>query len=163
MLTFPLLKSAIEIADRHSRILAIALRDLDQGPRPTAAILAKDDPQLLRLLDQIQSRFTKLQDHLGNRLFPALLEALAEESRVSMLDRLDQLEKLGYLEGSDTWLALRATRNRLAHDYPSSPDELAAEVDVAVESARTLVDLWSSLRNKIASHPLLGTSLSPND
>lgn len=155
----PLLKSAIEIADRHSSILATALHDLDQGPPLSADLLAKDDPQLLRLLDQIQSRFTKLQDHLGNRLFPALLDTLAEEERLSMLDRLARLEKLGYLEDSDTWLALRATRNRLAHDYPSSPDELAAEVNHAVEAARTIVSLWGHLRARIAAHPTLRTAM----
>lgn len=155
----PLLKSAVEIADRHCHILATALQDLDQGPALTAELLMKDDPQLLRLLDQIQSRFTKLQDHLGNRLFPTLLDALAEDTRLSMLDRLGRLEALGYLDSSDTWLALRATRNRLAHDYPASPEELAAEVLSAVESARILVALWGGLRNKIVTHPALRTAL----
>lgn len=155
----PLLKSAVDIADRHSQILANALLDLDQGPAPTAEILMKDDPQLLRLLDQIQSRFTKLQDHLGNRLFPTLLDALAEDASLAMLDRLGRLEALGYLESSDTWLALRATRNRLAHDYPASPEELAAEVLQAVEAARTLVELWSRLRLMLATHPVLRTAL----
>lgn len=154
-----LLKSAIEIADRHCGVLAAALHDLDEGPPLSADLLVKDDPQLLRLLDQIQSRFTKLQDHLGNRLFPALLDALAEDTRLSMLDRLARLEKLGYIETSDTWLALRATRNRLAHDYPSSPDELAAEVLHAVAAARTLVALWSQLRAQIAAHPTLRTEM----
>lgn len=156
----PLLKSAIEIADRHSAILSTALRDLDQGPPLTADLLRKDDPQLLRLLDQIQSRFTKLQDHLGNRLFPALLDTLAEEASLSMLDRLDRLEKLGYIGSSDTWLALRTTRNRLAHDYPSSPDELAAEVNHAVEAARILISQWGHLRNRIAAHPALRIALT---
>lgn len=155
----PLLKSAIELADRHSSILATALHDLDQEPPLTADLLLKDDPQLLRLLDQIQSRFTKLQDHLGNRLFPALLDALAEDASLSMLDRLERMEKLGYLDSSDTWLALRATRNRLAHDYPSSPEELVAEMVHAVQAAKTLVVLWGHLRARIAAHPTLRTAV----
>lgn len=155
----PLLKSAVDIADRHSSILASALDDLDLGPALTAELLMRDDPQLLRLLDQIQSRFTKLQDHLGNRLFPTLLDALAEDTSLSMLDRLGRLEALGYLDSTDTWLALRATRNRLAHDYPASPEELAAEVLQAVEAARTLVELWSRLRLRLATHPFLRTAL----
>jgi len=153
------LKSAIEIADRHSNILAGALHDLTQEEPLSADRLIQADPQLIRLLDQIQSRFTKLQDHLGNRLFPALLDALAEDVPLSMIDRLDRLEKLGYLESSDTWFALRATRNRLAHDYPTSPDELAAEVDNAVGAARTLVALWGVLRSKITTHPTLRAAI----
>lgn len=137
----------------------MALQDLDQGPTLTAELLMRDDPTLLRLLDQIQSRFTKLQDHLGNRLFPTLLDALAEDASLSMLDRLERLEKLGYLASTDTWLALRATRNRLAHDYPASPEELAAEVIQAVEAARTLLELWNRLRTKLAAHPALRSAL----
>ena len=38
-----------------------------------------------------------------------------------MRDRLNRLEKLGYLD-VDNWLAWREVRNRLAHEYPDQPE-----------------------------------------
>lgn len=156
----PILKSAIEIADRHASILSTALDDLSQWPPLSAELLSHDDTQLLRILDQIQSRFTKLQDHLGTRLFPALLDALAEDPRLPMIDRLNLLEKLGYIESADTWHDLRAVRNRLAHDYPSAPELLAAEVQQAVDAARAILTLWSGMKARILAHPVLRTLVS---
>ncbi|MDI1293644.1 MAG: hypothetical protein PSV18_12985 [Methylobacter sp.] len=48
-------------------------------------------------LDQFILRFTKLQDAMDSRLFPALLQYLQEpyEER-PMLDKLNRLEKLRY-------------------------------------------------------------------
>lgn len=153
----PMLKSAVEIADRHAKILSTALDDLSRWPPLSAEVLSHDDTQLLRILDQIQSRFTKLQDHLGARLFPSLLDALAEDPRLPMIDRLNLLEKLGYIESADSWHDLRAIRNRLAHDYPNAPELLAAEVQHAVDAARTILSLWSVLKTSILAHPVLRT------
>ena len=156
----PILKSAIEIADRHASILSTALDDLSRWPPLSAELLSHDDIQLLRILDQIQSRFTKLQDHLGTRLFPALLDALAEDPRLPMIDRLNLLEKLGYIKSADSWHDLRAVRNRLAHDYPSVPELLAAEVQQAVDAARAVLSLWSVLKTRILAHPVLQSLVS---
>lgn len=155
----PRLNSAIEVADRHERILSGALDDMRSWLPLSVDLLAKEDPQLVRLLDQIQSRFTKLQDHLGARLFPALLEALAEDSRQPMIDRLDLLEKLGFLDSADSWHALRAIRNRMAHDYPDAPEALVAELGHAIDSARDLLGIWASVKARMLAHPVLRSAI----
>lgn len=72
----------------------------------------------VRILDQFILRFTKLQDAMGKHLFPAILTYLQEpyEDR-PMLDKLNRLEKLGYLEKPQIWQDIRNTRNKFAHDY----------------------------------------------
>lgn len=155
----PRLSSAIEIADRHARILSGALDDLRAWLPLSVELLAKDDPQLVRLLDQIQSRFTKLQDHLGARLFPSVLDALAEDPRLPMIDRLDLLEKLGFLDSADSWHALRVIRNRMAHDYPDAPEVLVAELGQAIHSARDLLGIWSSVRERMFTRPALRAAM----
>lgn len=97
------------------------------------------DPALRQLTDQILFRFTKLQDAMGERLIPATLAHLAEpyEDR-AMRDKLDRLEKLGYLD-VDAWLRWRELRNRLAHEYPDAPDLRQAQLRQAMDAAGGMV------------------------
>ena len=92
--------------------------------------------------DQFVLRFTKLQDTLGARLFPALLEHLQEpyEDR-PIIDKLHRLEKLGYLPKLDDWQALRVIRNRFAHDYPEDDALKAAYLNEAISSVPLLLAL----------------------
>ena len=87
------------------------------GPAPDWPALDADR-QKVRLIDPLLFRFIKLQDALGERLVPATLAALSEPYEDwPMRDRLNRLEKLGYLQ-VDSWLAWREVRNRLAHEPP---------------------------------------------
>ncbi|MBI3155041.1 MAG: hypothetical protein HYZ20_06505 [Burkholderiales bacterium] len=128
-------------ADRHAAVLDDALRDWKVLPAPTPEQIEAD--RGLRLLtDQILFRFTKLQDSLGERLIPATLESLAEPSEQwPMRDRLDRLEKLGYLD-VDAWLQWREIRNRLAHEYPDAPGIRHAQLLAAIEAAAALVEAY---------------------
>ena len=49
-----------------------------------------------------------------------------------MLDNLDRAARLGLLDQpSETWLAARALRNRMVHEYIRNPAMLAQAVDEA--------------------------------
>jgi len=77
--------------------------------------------ETISYLDQYIFRFTKLQDIMGNRLFPLTLEALAESvAEKPFIDILNRLEKLGILDSSFSWVQLRKIRNDIAHEYPAS-------------------------------------------
>ena len=52
-----------------------------------------------------------------------------------MRDRLNRLEKLGYLSVDD-WLRWRELRNRLAHEYPDQPDLRFATLKTSIAAAR---------------------------
>ena len=100
-------------------------------------------------LDQFILRFTKLQDAMGSRLFPAILGYLQEpyEER-PMLDKLNRLEKLGYLDSAETWQEIRATRDKFAHDYPNDGERNAAQINLAREAAEAMYDLLSLIETK---------------
>jgi len=89
----------------------------------------------IRSLDQFILRFTKLQDAMGNHLFPSILQFLQEpyEER-PMLDKLNRLEKLGYINSSDLWQDIRNIRNKFTHDYPDDGDRNAALINMAREA-----------------------------
>ncbi|WP_239291995.1 hypothetical protein [Candidatus Nitrotoga sp. 1052] len=91
-------------------------------------------------MDQLLFRFIKLQDTVGERLIPATLASLREPFEDwPMRDRLNRLEKLGYLD-VDNWLAWREVRNRLAHEYPDQSEVRFAALMAAIDAAKTLAD-----------------------
>jgi len=56
---------------------------------------------------------------MGALLFPAILEYLQEQYEESpMLDKLNRLEKLGYIQNAASRQNNRNTRNKFARDYP---------------------------------------------
>jgi len=132
------LASALWEAERHRATLAEALAEWSGLREPNMQAL-ETDPALRRLSDQILYRFMKLQDALGERLVPATLARLLEPYEAwSMRDRLDRLEKLGFLD-VDPWLEWHDVRNRLAHEYPDAPALRHAAVLAAIHAAAALI------------------------
>jgi len=74
------------------------------------------DPILAERLDAFVSRFGRLQDTVGDKLLPALLNALAEKTGPA-IDNLDKAEKLGLIESADAWMEMRRLRNQMVHEY----------------------------------------------
>jgi len=117
-----------------------------QALRPSLPIqgqgLARLDDEQVQDWDQFILRFTKLQDAVGAQLYPALLAHLQEpyEDR-PMLDKLNRLEKMGYLTSTEQWQTLRVIRNRLTHDYPIDDALEAAYLNDAINSVPVLGNL----------------------
>jgi hypothetical protein len=135
-------------ADRHTAALSDALAEWDaNAPRNLAQL--EQDRLLLRLSDQLLFRFTKLQDAIGERLVPATLQHLAEPFEDwPMRDRLDRLEKLGYLHVDD-WLRWRDLRNRLSHEYPDQAELRFATLGAAIVAAHGLVARYRLWRARL--------------
>lgn len=74
------------------------------------------DPILAERLDAFVGRFGRLQDNLGDKLLPQLLDAMAEKTGAA-IENLDRAEKLGWIESADVWLETRKLRNLMVHEY----------------------------------------------
>jgi len=93
-------------------------------------------------IDQLVLRYSKLQDSMGSKLFPALLKILMEPLEDSpMLDKLNKLEKLGVLPSVQRWQELREIRNKFAHDYPEGDEMKAAVLNAACSSIEELTEM----------------------
>ena len=98
-------------------------------------------------VDQLVYRFTKLQDTLGNKLFPAVVSALRDDAAsLTVIDGLNELERAGAIPSADNWSMLRQTRNQLAHDYQDDPEagsrslnDVYAQADDLLAGATTAV------------------------
>jgi hypothetical protein len=111
---------------------------------PATIEAVETDRHLRQLTDQLLFRFIKLQDVIGERLVPATLARLAEPyENWPMRDRLDRLERLGYVD-VEQWLRWREARNRLAHEYPDAPALRFAQLLAAIDAARALVAAYGA-------------------
>ena len=102
-------------------------------------------------------RYTKLQDTMGSRLFPAILDYLTEQFEDRpMLDKLNRLEKLGFIDSVEQWQTVRNIRNKFAHDYPDDPNKNAAHLNFALESVSVLYAMLTTISTQLnTAYPLL--------
>jgi uncharacterized protein YutE (UPF0331/DUF86 family) len=91
------------------------------------------------MLDAFVSRYSRLQDSLGDKLLRAMLRASLEKTG-SQLDNLLRAEKLGWIESTQAWIELRELRNRLVHEYMESADDLLDALQQALESVHVLTE-----------------------
>lgn len=97
------------------------------------------EPLLAERLDAFTARFARLQDTAGDKLLPALLVCLGEPVG-SVIDNLDRAARLGLLAASsDDWIAARALRNRMVHEYIRNLAVLAEAVTSAHRAVPMLV------------------------
>lgn len=97
------------------------------------------DDITIGFLDQFIFRFSKLQDMMGSRLFPSILELLAEPvTEKAFIDILNRLEKLEIIESALHWIELRKIRNDIAHEYPASITERIEGINILFDNLEIL-------------------------
>lgn len=138
-----------KIADVHAMRLNEALIEVKKlVPLPILSISELSTKQLA-FLDMMTMRFGKLQDLIGVKIMPLLLEILAEDA-LTFIDKLNRLEKLGYIPSTKWWLELRELRNQIAHDYPNNEKLICANISKLVHKSSELLDFWVALKTKVA-------------
>jgi len=111
---------ALQECQLHQKRLHTAWQELMQSQCLQANSLT--EPQV-RVADQMVYRFGRLQDAIGTRLLPALLQIMQEwQDEQPWIDKLNRAEKLGLLPSTEAWLLLRELRNQTSHEYPLQPD-----------------------------------------
>ena len=107
-------------------------------------------PEEWSFLDQLIFRFSKLQDSMGGRLFPAILENLGEEIKaLPFIDRLVRLEELKIISSADDWLLLRETKNLVTHEYPYVTDEVIQGLNLLSKHYQLINEIWIQVKNFI--------------
>ena len=66
-----------------------------------------------------------------------------------MLDKLNSLEELGYIDNVENWQTVRNIRNKFAHDYPDDPDKNVAHLNVALESVSVLYGILNTINKRL--------------
>lgn len=142
------LLSIIETAQIHASRIKFAQQKLaDRFPVSAKTVTTMTDDELL-VFELYTSRFGKLQDLMGNSLFPKLLAATEDlNNDMTFIDKLNRLEKLGVIKSAELWITMRQMRNHLAHEYPDQPELTAEYLNQAFELGGTmLADLDSVIQ-----------------
>ena len=108
--------------------------------------LTEDD---ITYFDQLFFRFSKLQDAIGEKFFPAILLFLKEKNITSkpFIDILNRLEKLNLLDDKNQWLKLREIRNELSHEYDDNAPGMTAAINHVFENKNILIDIYLKIQN----------------
>ena len=132
----------LKVCQRHADRLQWAMTELQPHLPFSEHTLAQLNDIELAILDQFSTRFGKLQDLMGAKLFPAVLDLTKEPGDLkAFIDKLYRLEKIGAIPSADDWLLMREIRNAFSHDYPDDPDLQAEILNKAFELAIQLLDV----------------------
>ena len=116
----------------------------------TAEKLTNMSTYELAITELLTGRFAKLQDAMGEKIFPLILLNLGEDIQgKSFIDRLHMLEKLGYMDNAQYWFVYRKARNAAAHEYPDNPEMMVKNLKDIIGLAEELVIYWNYLDKKI--------------
>ena len=137
----------LKICDRHADRLTWAMTQLQNRMPFTGQTLTLLNDVELAILDQFSTRFGKLQDLMGAKLFPAVLEIVKEPGELkAFIDKLYRLEKIGAIASADDWLLMREARNTFSHDYPDDQELQAALLNKVYELATQLLDVLNGIK-----------------
>lgn len=145
------LEDHIKIATIHAKRLQYGLKQIQSINTYTAEYFEKLDELSIAMIDSTILRFIKLQDTIGASIFPSILE-LTEPVTITdltFIDKLNKLEKLGYLDNAQWWQNLRKLRNDLTHDYPNTYQLLAHYFQEFIIKTPELLAYWKELEKKV--------------
>jgi hypothetical protein len=112
------------------------------------AIALEHDAELAERVEAFVGRFGRLQDTLGDKLLPVLLNALGERTGAA-IDNLDRAERLGLIQSSEEWMAIRSLRNQMIHEYIEDPGILVSALNTGHAFVGTLVKSAHNMREEI--------------
>ena len=137
-------------ASRFVVILEKVLIEVHKMGQIDEQMIKNGSYEYTKALDTLIFRFMKLQDLMGGKIFPLLLNILGNDApNQTFIDVLNKLEKLGYLESAHQWRNLRDARNDLSHEYAEDDKALAERTNEIINYANFLVSYWKVLKQKI--------------
>jgi len=121
----------------------------------TAKNLINND-DLSETLEAFVSRFSRLQDTLGDKFIPQLLNALGQK-QASLIDNLDTAERLEWITSANEWQAIRQLRNQMVHNYIEDLEILVSAIQTAQGFVATLTSTSKKLENELQKRGWLET------
>jgi len=139
-MSIELYTETLKVCRKHADRLQWSMNELEEClPFTVKSLDGLSDIQLA-VLDQFSSRFSRLQDTMGAKLFATVLELTKEQGSLdAFVDKLNRLEKIGAIPSANDWLILREMRSAFSHEYPDDPEIQVAILNKAFVLARELI------------------------
>lgn len=106
-----------------------------------------DDERLKERVSAFVARFGRMQDYFSDKLLKAWVESVGEEPGVA-LENFAVAERAGLLPAgvsSQMMVGFRKLRNALVHDYFDDAQELADNLNRAIEVSRLYIEMLDRL------------------
>ena len=144
------LTELIKTADIHASRVHYAIDRLVDLFPISGSTIDKMLEQDFLLIELLVSRFSKLQDFIGTKLTDAFLESKGEVvNSMTMIDKINKLEKLNIIDDANLWFEMREIRNHLAHEYPDHPEITAKYLNQVFSLAPKLLLLLKNIKERI--------------
>jgi len=109
-----------------------------------------EDIEKIKAIDSFIYRFTKIQDKMGDKFFPAVLRELQEyKNAMALIDVLNRLEKLELLKNSDDWIDYRKLRNALTHEYPNNSQDVIEAINLSIEVYEEMKNIYKKMLERV--------------
>lgn len=142
------LEHHLQIADLHASRLSYALQKTHKKYASLPGFLKHLSDNDIAPFDMMAMRYQKLQDLIGSKIFPIILELIGQEA-ITFIDKLNKLEKFGYLDDASWWSQLRELRNRITHEYSAEDLIVEATVKETIREAGLLLAYWQRLKPRL--------------
>jgi hypothetical protein len=145
-----ILQEELAICKIHVERIKMALKRTNNLFPVTEQRLTSLTEEEYGFVEILTNSFAKLQENLGQKIFPAILRLLKEDiENKSFLDRLNKLEKLEIIPSVVFWDSLREVRNNLIHEYENNPKLQVKALNECVLKCQELLNYWEFLNNSI--------------
>ena len=105
----------------------------------------------IKNIDQFFFRFSKMQDTIEEKLFKLIVEDFVEDiSKMTFIDFLNQLERIGILESVQEWQNLRKARNDISHQYDDDSEEMAEAINRIFAQKDILIEVFNNIKKHYA-------------
>lgn len=136
------LKEKFYECNKHVEKIIVAKKHLSLiMPLSVKSYLDLNDVDM-SFVDQLIFRFSKLQDTMGEKIFPSILilsqEDVKKKTFIDILNRLEELEIVDKIR----WLSLRETRNEIAHEYSFNTEEVVDSINNIFSACDELINIY---------------------
>jgi 6-phosphofructokinase len=107
-----------------------------------------DKPALAEKVEAFVSRFSRLQDHIGEKLLPRYAQLVGEQHK-TQIDVLGFAERAGIVTNADEFLAARRLCNALVHEYMQDSQSFLESLLQARIAAQMLFDVVDRLEAEL--------------
>ena len=102
-----------------------------------------EDSMQVAIIDSFAFRFSKIQDKMGEKLFPYALDLnMQYKNDMTIIDILNKLEKYNLLDKNE-WVSYRGIRNLLTHEYRENHEEIVAGIKDTLKAYKNIKQIYN--------------------
>ncbi len=105
----------------------------------------KLEPRDRAVLDAYLKRFASVQDFLGAKIFPLLVD-ISGITANKMTETLFIMEREEVIDSLESWIELREVRNELEHDYPDGLMQALKNLKYCIDHYSTMETYYHNSR-----------------